>query len=239
MNRLRGVPSQRPTDAGVTLIELLVTIMLMGIVGTLSITAAVSAQRASDTNRLVNDLNEEARLGLNRLSRELREAKSIVSVTNPSGPGYVVDQDVSITFEVDFNGNGVIEPTAADPEQLTYTWDASEKQLVLIAASGTYPVLAGNVEEFRLDLSTSRWTFDGTTAATGLGVCGTTTTATKDGTVQWWEVDGHPSLDPGNCNGVLDAELAVIDSVAIELRVLEGARQQTYRTQVDLRNVTQ
>ena len=57
--------------------------------------------------------------------------------------------------------------------------------------------------------------------------------------MQWWEVDGHPSLDPGNCNGGLDAELAVIDSVAIELRVLEGARQQTYRTQVDLRNVAQ
>lgn len=238
MNRLRGVPSQRPTDAGVTLIELLVTIMLMGIVGTLSITAAVSAQRASDTNRLVNDLNEEARLGLNRLSRELREAKSIVSVTNPNGPGFIVDQDVSITFWVDFNGNEQPEPTAPDPELLTYTWDASEKQLVLIASGGTYPVLAGNVEEFRLDLSTSRWTFDGTTAATGLGVCGTTT-ATKDGTVQWWEVDGHPSLDPGNCNGVLDAELAVIDSVAIELQVLEGARQQTYRTQVDLRNVVQ
>ena len=119
--------SPRPAgDDGLTLVELLVTILLLGIIGTLGIGAAVSTQRASDTNRTVNDLNEEARLSLTRLSRELREAERIVAVTNPTGPGYNATQDTSVTFEVDFNGNGVIEPTAADPERLTYVWDASE-----------------------------------------------------------------------------------------------------------------
>jgi hypothetical protein len=68
-------------------------------------------------------------------------------------------------------------------------------------------------------------------------VCGTTT-ATKDGFVDWQEVDGHSSMLYGNCNGQLDSELNVIDSVSIDLKVLFGPRQQQYRTQVDLRNAT-
>jgi len=149
----------------------------------------------------------------------------------------VAGQDVSVTFEVDFDGNGTIEPLAVDPERLTYTWDASEKKLFLIASGVTYPVLAGNVEEFRLDVTSRLWTYDGTTAASSPGVCGTPTAA-KDGQIHWWEVDGHPSMTRGNCNRVLDLELSAVDSVAIELKVLQGTRQQTYRTQVDLRNVT-
>ena len=40
----------------------------------------------------------------------------------------------------------------------------------------------------------------------------------------------------GNCNATLDTELTVVDSVFIQLRVLYGAKQQQYQTQVDLRN---
>ena len=40
----------------------------------------------------------------------------------------------------------------------------------------------------------------------------------------------------GNCNGVLDTELTVVDSVFVSLKVLYGSKQQQYQTQVDLRN---
>ena len=196
----------------------------------------MSTQRASDTNRTVNGLNEEARLSLTRLSRELREAERIVAVTNPTGPGYNATQDTSVTFEVDFNGNGVIEPTAADPERLTYVWDASDGELVLQASSISYPVVSGNVEQFQLELTTRLWSFDGANTAAVAEACAVPAGASKDGTIHWWEVDGFRAR--GNCNGVPDVELSTIDSVGIQLKVLEGSRQQTYRTQVDLRNVT-
>lgn len=223
-------------DAGLTLVELLVTVLLLGIIGSLGIGAAVSTQRAGETNRTVNDLNEEARLSLTRLSRELREAERIVAVTNATGPGYDATQDVSVTFEVDFNGNGVIEPLASDPESLTYVWDASDGELLLQASSLSYPVVSGNVEQFQLELTSRLWSFDGVNPTAAADGCAVPAGAAKDGTIHWWEVDGFRAR--GNCNGVPDVELPTVDSVGIQLKVLEGSRQQTYRTQVDLRNVT-
>ena len=226
----------RRDDSGLTLIELLVSMILVSIIGSVVFAAVLSTQRATETSRLVNDLNGEARLVLNRMSRELREAQRITAVTNPAGPGYSATSDSSITFEVDFNGNGTIEPNAADPEELTYFYDVSAQQLQLQAAGSALPILAANVAGFKMNFTSRRYVYDGTTTASG-GSCGTVT-GTKDGYVDWQEVDGHSSMLYGNCNATLDMELAVIDSVSIDLKVLYGARQQQYRTQVDLRNAT-
>jgi prepilin-type N-terminal cleavage/methylation domain-containing protein len=221
-------------DSGMTLIELLVSMILMGLVGTIVFTSVLATQRAAESSRQVNDLNEEARLVLNRMSRELREAKAITAVVNPMGPGYSATSDSSITFEVDFNGNGTIEPTAADPEELTYFYDVSAQQLQLQAAGSALPVLAANVASFQVNFTSRKYVFDGTTTASG-GVCGTVT-APKDGVVNWQEVDGNPAMLYGNCNATLDSELTVIDSVFVSLKVLYGSKQQQYQTQVDLRN---
>jgi prepilin-type N-terminal cleavage/methylation domain-containing protein len=224
----------RRDDSGLTLIELLVSMILMGLVGTIVFTSVLATQRASESSRQVNDLNEEARLVLNRMSRELREAKAITAVVNPMGPGYSATSDTSITFEVDFNGNGTIEPTAADPERLTYFYDVSAQQLQLKAAGSALPVLAANVASFQVNFTSRKYVFDGTTTASG-GLCGTVT-GTKDGIVDWQEVDGNPAMLYGNCNANLDSELNVIDSVFVSLKVLYGSKQQQYQTQVDLRN---
>ena len=222
-------------DDGFTLVELLVSIVLLSLVMTMVFTAVIAGQRAANNSRTVNDLNEEARLVLNRMSRELREAQRITSVTNPLGPGYSATSDIEITFQTDFNGNGVIEPLAADPEELTYVYDYSAQRLLLKAAGGTYPVLAANVAGFSIDLTSRRYVYDGTPPA---GSPCATTTGVPDGTVHWWEVDRHPSRAYGNCNGVLDVELAAIDSVRMNIKVLYGPKQQDYITRVDLRNAS-
>lgn len=225
------------TDRGFTLVELLVAIVLMGIIGTVVFTSVLAGQRAANTSRTVNDLNEEARLVLNRMSRELREAQRVTAVTNVNGPGFAATNDVKITFEVDFNGNGVIEPTAADPERITYQYDYAQQRLLLVAAGSTYPVLAANVASFTVDLTSRKYRYDGTPAS-GM-VCATGTQGSLlDGTIHWWEIDSHASRADGNCNGVLDAELASIDSIWLQLKVLYGAKQQEYRTRVDLRNAS-
>ena len=226
--------TMRSDDSGLTLIELLVSIVLVSLVGSIVFSTMMATQRAAESSRQVNDLNEEARLVLNRMSRELREAQRITAVTNPMGPGYSATSDTSVTFEVDFNGNGIIEPTAADPEELTYFFDVSAQQLQLQAGGSALPVLAANVASFQVNFTSRKYVYDGTTTASG-GVCGTVT-GTKDGVIDWQEVDGNSALLYGNCNAVLDTELTVVDSVFIDLKVLFGAKQQQYQTQVDLRN---
>jgi prepilin-type N-terminal cleavage/methylation domain-containing protein len=225
----------RRDDSGLTLIELLVSMVLMGLVGTMVFTSVIATQRAAESSRQVNDLNEEARLVLNRMARELREARRVTAVVNPMGPGYNANADTSITFEVDFNGNGTIEPNAADPEVLTYFYDVSTQQLQLKAAGAALPVLAANVAGFQVNFTSRKYIYDGTTTSPGGGVCGTVT-GVKDGIVNWEEVDGNAAQLYGNCNATLDTELSVIDSVFINLRVLYGAKQQQYHTQIDLRN---
>ncbi len=182
----------------------------------------------------MNDLNGEARLVLNRMSRELREAQRITAVINPAGPGYSATADSSITFEVDFNGNGTIEPNAADPEELTYFYDVSARQLQLQAAGSALPVLAANVAGFKMNFTSRRYVYDGTTTASG-GVCGTVT-GTKDGVRRL--ARGRRSLmdalrqlqrDPGRR----------AERHRLGLHRPQGAlrpRQQQYQTQVDLRN---
>lgn len=225
-------------EDGFSLVEILVAITIFAGLGTALLTAVLSTSRASETTRTSNDLNEEARVVLNRMSRELRESSRIVSVTNPAGPSFNSNADSSITFEVDFDGDRVIEAAAADPEVLTYTYDRSARQLILSAGSSAVPVLAANVEYFRLGyaarVTDGRLQYDGlTSTAAGCPVAA----AAPDGRLDWTELDAEPSLTVGNCNGLLDVELPLIASISIELTVLQAPREQSYSTRVDLRNV--
>ncbi|HWL36488.1 MAG TPA: prepilin-type N-terminal cleavage/methylation domain-containing protein [Frankiaceae bacterium] len=223
---------------GFTLVELLVASMLFMLLSSMVFTTVVAGARTAKNSREYNDLNEEARLLLNRMSRELREAQSIGAVTNPGGavsstgtelyPSYYTSDgtaDTSVTFNVDFNGNDTIEPNATDPETLTYKYDRANRRVLLLAAGESMPVLAAEVESFTMRFTSRVHAADG--AVDG----------TYDGVVNWEELDADTANAGGNDNHVLDgAELSKIDSITIEITVLKGDREQTYRTQVDLRN---
>lgn len=211
----------RSGDAGFTLIELAVAMTVMGLLLSVIATTITGSKRSADTVRQVNNLNEEARLALNRITRELRQASAVDSVAAPDGA-------TSVTFWVDFNGNQVRDTSAADPEVLTYRWDGS-KILLSAAATATstvtQPILSGEVSAFRLDYRSSRYEYD----------------CSGDGVTTWQELDastcGPVGNTVGNGNAVLDAaELPFVDSVVLSFRVLEGSRKQDYRTQIDLRN---
>ncbi len=214
--RLRGAGR----EDGFTIVELLVASSLFLGLSAMLFTTVMSSSQAVRGSRLYTDLNEEARVLLNRVSRELREAKAIVAVKNPGGPTYSPTSDSSVTFEVDFNGNGVIEPAGADPERLTYTYQVADGRVVLEAGGTSYPILAANVSYFRLTYLSRIYDRD----------------ADGDGTVTWPELDSDPTGAYGNGNNVLDQELGYIDSVTIDVTVLNGSKRQEYRTQVDLRN---
>jgi prepilin-type N-terminal cleavage/methylation domain-containing protein len=208
-------------ERGFTLIEMLVATTIFMILTGALFGAVMATSRGVKSSREYNDLNEEARVLLNRMSRELREAKRITAAANPAGTTWSSTADSSVTFDVDFNGNNNIEPTAADPERLTYTYDRANSRVTLQAAGENYPILAANVSAFKLTFNSRLYTLDA---------------APKDGIVTWQELDADTSGAYGNNNNTLDQELEYIDSITIEFTVLTGVRRQDYRTQVDLRN---
>lgn len=232
----------RGSDSGFTLIELLVAMTIFSLLGGLLLGSVMATGRATDTNTTQNDLNEEARNVLNRLTRELREARRIVAVSNPAGPGYNPDANTSLTIEVDFDGDGSINAAAADPEVLTYTYERLERRLVLSAGSTIVPVLAGNVENFKLSYSSripdaERQALDGLSPAVPPSCGSLPATPVRDAELSWPELDADPTMKHGDCSGTLTAdELGYINVVGIEISVLKQPRQQHYRTRVDLRN---
>ena len=236
MTRLRRrMGMHRRDSAGYTLVEMLVALSIFAILGAIVMSTILGARQAADSTRLTSDLNEEARVALNRISRELRQAVALSDVKTASGlPVTVAAPSAarSFTFSADFDGDGVIEPTATDPEELTYSWNGSQLLLTAADVSGTVvtsPVLAAHVTSFAVDFRSSLWQYDCN------GVNGTL----------WTELDKYQSsggcapasAGVGDNSGSLTApELAHVDNVVIRLTVLQGAKQQDYRIQVDVRN---
>ena len=226
IQRIRARVAASRQDEGFTLVELLMASFLFMILATVTFTAVFVSARHAQRSRDYNDLNEEARLMINRMSREIREAKAIVAATNPYKPtGFSSTTAAqSVTFDVDFDGDGTVEPNAADPERLTYSYDPAADQVTLHAAGVDYPILASDVTSFSVDYTSRLYQYDGSDASS------------KDGVVHWWELDADPSAQVGNGNGVLDTELTSIDAVTLSFTVFKGNRRQDYRTQIDLRN---
>jgi type II secretory pathway pseudopilin PulG len=234
-------------DAGFTLVEMLVAVILTSLVGTAILSVVFGANQSAKATKSAQDLNEEARLSLNRMARELRQANGLTRVLNADGPGYSNSAITVVTFTADFNGDGCIDGVnsagtatgctsyqSSNPETLTYCWDpsASVRQLYLIPgaltgntcqATGALPILAGQVTSFKLTYRSNQYLYD----------------SNGDGVTSWLEVD---QADPpvGDGNSTLDAnELSKIDSIVIDLGVsANGAHNQTYTTQVDLRNLS-
>lgn len=234
---LRQAPSR---ERGFTLVEMLVAVTIFAVLGTVMFSMVASMRQSGQTTQQTNDLNEQARLTLNRIARELRQAKQIESVlVNSSGT------ITGITFDVDFNGNGVIDVSATDPERLTYCYvpptnAAQDNGMIMLTANvpvstcanpGALPVLADEVTGFTINLQSSNWQDDGACGATLIN--GVTQ---PDGITEWQELDcaANGGVFP---TGAPDATaLNGIDSVTLVLKVLHGAQTQVYQTQVDLRN---
>ena len=220
----------RRDDAGLTMIELLVASSLFLLLSGIVLGATTTTSRVAEGQRVTNDLNEEARVLLNRISRELREATEVRSVVNPVGVGYDPSGNSQITFWVDLDGNGsdVVAP-GGDPEVITYRYqhDPAGGRVFLEVPGATEPVLAGQVTRFDLTYTSRNYLYDGR-----LG-------GAKDGTVSWEELDSVPAGSAvGNGTRVLDAELASIDSVRISFSVFKEPRTQSYQTQIALRNAS-
>lgn len=258
MRAWRGAARRRlDGDRGFTLVEMLVAMSVLMVIVTVSMTVIRSSSAAVKTSNQVQDVNEEARQAINRMSRDLRQAKAVVVAVNPDGATFDPTHIVAVRFQGDYDGDQCIAGTAlpdrtisgsclaynaSNPEDLTYCFVPSPGttgQLFVIdnnatgvtpitststTCTGGQPILAGNVSAFKVTYRSNEYRYD---------------LNPSDGVTSWQELDQAPSTI-GNHNGVLDVELAHIDTLVLQLtmRTSEG-HQQKYQTQVDLRNQSQ
>jgi prepilin-type N-terminal cleavage/methylation domain-containing protein len=233
-------------DEGFTLAEFLVAMMLMVVLMAVTMTVVMITSRAVRTTQQQQNLNEEARQAINRMARDIRQAKQVVTAVNPDGTAYNASNLVAVRFQSDFDGDGCINGlgvgclsySASNPEDVTYCFQPSTQQLYVIdnnavgvtpvtgattSCSGGQPLLAGNVQSFKVSYRSNIYRDD---------------LNPTDGVTTWTELD-EAGLPEGNTNGTLDVELPNVDSVVLDVTMRLGGHNQLYRTQVDLRNQSQ
>lgn len=250
--------TDRRGDGGFTLIEVLIAGALALVLGSLVLSTMLAADQSIKATSATTDLSAEARLVLNRLAGDLRQAKplanngvqipAITAVQNPfPSASWSANAVTSITFDADYDGNGCVAGVVSDncpnpapaldpnnPEIETFCWNPANKQLYLIAgtvATGTCTPSNGSVAQPLLSGQVSGFQVEYDSNAYLYDT-------NHDGVTTWQELDAAgPPI--GNGNGVLDTtELTRITSVTIRLTVSEGSHTATFQTLVSLRNVS-
>lgn len=249
-NMLQPRATSDDPQAGFTLVEFLISMMIMMVLVAVTMSTVVSSSSAVKTATQVQGLNEEARLAINRMARDVRQANAIVTAVNPDGPSFASSGIVAMRLTADYDGDGCIGGVGTgclpynpgNPEDITYCYEFASKQLYVIdnqapgvtpvttastSCVGGQPLLAGNVDSFKVEYRSNQYRYDTTSD---------TAPFQPDGVTTWRELDAA-SPPIGNGNGRLDAvELANVDSVVLDVTMKVSGHAQDYRTQVDLRN---
>ncbi len=123
---------------GLSLAELLVSLAVLGLVlaGLFAILHSGLKAYGWGVGRV--EAQQAARVALERMARELREAGY-----DPRGAGIqpiVAAAPALVTFQRDLNGNGVVDPTR---ERVTFLLRAGESVLRRDAGGGAQPIIEG------------------------------------------------------------------------------------------------
>ncbi|MGH2556237.1 MAG: PulJ/GspJ family protein [Actinomycetota bacterium] len=202
----------RRDQEGFTLIEVLVVSALLSIVTVSFYQVAFSGVRGSDVAGDVVTISEEARLGLNRMIRDTREAEVLVSASA-----------TSFTVQGDFDRDGTVEPTPtpgghpAEAEELTYAFDAAARTVTLngeILFEGVEQI--GSTSVVRYFSNNLRYDANG------------------DGVTDESEINASV----GNGNTVLDLaeERALVTDVLFTFAVRSGDRVTEFNGKAQMRN---
>jgi type II secretory pathway pseudopilin PulG len=224
-----------------SLLEILVALSIFAMVSATFMSVMLSGARGSDATRDNVRVAEEARLGINRMVRDTREAGWIdLSSASPTA------SHSSFTVKIDFNGDGAYANPAGpgvdvggNYEVVTYAYDDAGDRITLTAAGFPTEILVQGVDCVRsggvctnevFSFTSNRLQYDG--AVDGV----------YDGVVSLAEINGA-ACGPMNvtvldtCNGVLvDKELANVTSVNFAFSLKTGTRSTNYFTEAQLRN---
>lgn len=203
-------------DRGFTIVELMVVVLILSILMGAFYSFLFGGERAARNGREWLELNQTARLALDRLARELREADVVYQVTGSTG----------VRFGADYNASGG-GPSAAEGEILTYRYDAAARELQ-VSSDGT--VTADGTTFFALARNVSSFSFSYFGTDPYLD-------ADQDGVVTAGEIEAGVAATPTDTAELEGQELNRISSVVVAMTVQLGSQRHSYRTGVELRNV--
>ena len=198
-------------DRGYTLVEFAVAmgifLIFMSVVTPFMFSQIQGALRTEDRV----DLQQNARIALRTMTRELRQATELYdSVDKPTGK-------TELSFGVDFDGNGVIDSynnTAVPLEQVTYYYTPADETLYRGRKKGTGSPIAEHVQDVNFTMYGSNLVLDGN----------------GDGVVD------EDELDTNGNNKIDGPELANVTRLTIELGMAGGDVTQTFEAQAFMRN---
>ncbi len=215
--------ADRREEAGFTLIEVLMALMIFGFVSTSFYMVMFQTARGSQVAQDVAKTTQESQIGFDRMVRDTRQAQDI----SQAGP-------YSYTIEVDFDGNGTIAPAGTtnaqgDYEVLTFAYDDATHRITLTSGNlapqtlmtGVYCLTSGGVCKPVFDYASDHLEYD----------------ANHDGVTTWQELDTSGVAGVGNNDGVPDGpELPLLSIVSFQMRLGAGGRSVTMSDQAQLRN---
>ena len=210
------VPSSEEQD-GFTLVELLVAAGLLSVITIGFFSVMLSGVRGADVTEAGVDVSAEARLGLNRMIRDVREAQSLELPITGS----------EFTIGVDFNRDGDVTDAG---EEETFAFDEDSDAITLSVGTTTEVLVDGVAEvpgEEVFQYTSNFLEFD----------------QNDDGIVTCAEVDTPPTGKSGGdrSGGCNEAELPFLTSVDFTFSVTSGSeeseRSEEFFAQAQLRNL--
>jgi type II secretory pathway pseudopilin PulG len=186
MKRNRG-------ELGFTLIELLVATLLFMLVSVGFYQVMFTGVRNARTGESLARVSEEARIGLNRMLRETREATKLLVPIDGN----------SYKIEIDRDGDG---PGA--PIQLIFARTGDKLTMKQVGTPGAPEVLVNGITPQAG--STGIFSFSSHLLQYDIGPPYPASAGSPDGVTDWWDLDQSgctPRLPPpGNCDGALGPE---------------------------------
>ena len=126
------------TERGATLIELFITLALLGIILAAVCTSFVSQRKVAAVHSQRGALIQQAQAALDLLTRELRRAG-----THPTGATFtpVTYSATQLEIRADLNGNGTTDTNNDPDEHLIYAYDSTNKRITRDAGNGAQPLV--------------------------------------------------------------------------------------------------
>lgn len=229
-------------EAGYSLVEVMVSLTIFSVVSTAFVGVMMSGARSADTTRRNVRVSEEARLGLNRIVRDVREAGWIALPGTSPSTAYT-----SFTVKTDYNGNGAyLNSTGpagtaeSNYEVVTYAYDAAAGAITVTAEGFPTETLIKGVSQVNASTPIFSFTSNRLEYDYSAPNC---SNATPDGVTELCELNltacalGGYNTAMDSCNSVLvDKELANITNVDFAIKVTSEGVASEYFAEAQLRN---